>query len=47
MQWLCKLFGHRWVFDRNEPTNCGWWWEYFKCRRCRRGSRQMVASPRG
>lgn len=47
MKWLCKLFGHRWHFDRNEPKGDGWWWEFHKCDRCQKTSRQMVAGPIG
>lgn len=46
----CRLLGHQWVFDRNEPRNeppPGWWWEFFKCKRCGAERRELVASPRG
>lgn len=48
----CKLFDHRWVFDRNEPCETeplckGWWWEFSKCSRCGKEARELVASPRG
>jgi hypothetical protein len=47
MRLLCKIFGHRWLFDRNEPRTDGWWWEFHKCSRCKANGRQIVASPRG
>lgn len=46
----CRLLGHQWAFDRNEPRNeepPGWWWEFFKCKRCGAERRELVASPRG
>lgn len=47
----CKLFGHQWVFDRNELGPQGtygqWWWEFSKCKRCGKEVRELVASPRG
>lgn len=53
MHWLCKLFGHRWQFVRNEriEDNAGaestWWYEISKCDRCGAEAREIVASPRG
>lgn len=47
MKWFCKLFGHRWRFDRNEPCGNGWWWEFHKCSRCSAEGQHMVAGPRG
>jgi hypothetical protein len=48
----CRLLGHQWAFDRNEPCETeplckGWWWEFFKCKRCGAERRELVASPRG
>jgi hypothetical protein len=53
MKWLlCKLFGHRPVFDRNEKAFTSadyteWWHEFSKCSRCGQVRRELVASPRG
>lgn len=50
MNWLCKMFGHRWVFDRNERAfsdNAGsenWWFKYSKCPRCLAEKRELFES---
>lgn len=52
MVWLCKIFGHKPVFDRNEigPVSADytqWWLEFSKCSRCGAVRRELVAGPRG
>jgi hypothetical protein len=55
-QVVCNIIGHKMEFTHNTPLEKenyvdgkgeGWWWEWFRCKRCGVERRMLVAGPRG